>query len=320
MIPILMCRSSRDRSFCVLSRTIDPGGGRPAATTAGAPGGVCPARPREHRAAMPSLNHERMGSGEPLVLLHGIGGELCVWEPVLDALAREHEVIAVDLPGFGRSPALPGGVVPTPAALAGAVAELLDELGVGTAHVCGNSLGGWVALELARSGRARSVLGLCPAGLWRAPLIRPGVEPPPGRAHRLARRWRALIPVAMLVPRIRHTVLAPFVADPSKVPYHAAWRMVRSYARATAYDATSTAMRRGHLRDPQEIAAPVTLAFGERDRLIRPVRTAIPGAQVKVLPGCGHVPMWDDTELVAETILVAAARGARTSAPAAAAR
>jgi pimeloyl-ACP methyl ester carboxylesterase len=79
-------------------------------------------------------------------------------------------------------------------------------------------------------------------------------------------------------------------------------------------------MRRGHLRDPQEIAVPVTLAFGERDRLIRPVRTAIPGAQVKVLPGCGHVPMWDDAELVAETILAAAARGTRASAPAAAAR
>src|SRR5687767_8665341 len=122
------------------------------------------------------LNIERKGQGEPLLLLHGIGGELCIWEPVLEALARRADVIAVDLPGFGRSPALPEGVVPTPGALAAAIARLLDELAIDSAHLVGNSLGGWVALELAAISRARSVTALCPAGLWGAPVLRAGAS------------------------------------------------------------------------------------------------------------------------------------------------
>lgn len=255
------------------------------------------------------LHHVRQGSGEPLVLLHGIGSELCAWEPVLGPLAETHDVIAVDLPGFGRSRPLPDGVTPTPQALADAVAGLLDELGIDAAHVAGNSLGGWVALELAKAGRATSVVGLCPAGLWGAPLRRTAGTadaPGPGRAHRLAKRLRPLIPVALLVPQVRRLVLGPFVAHPERVPYRAAWRMVSSYARATAYEATSVAMRGAHFTGGERIDVPVTFAFGERDRLIRPTRTRIPGARTVVLPDCGHVPMWDDPELVVDLLSRAA--------------
>ena len=248
------------------------------------------------------LHHERRGAGEPLVLIHGLGGELCMWEPVFDTLAARHDVVAVDLPGFGRSRALPADVSPTPAALATAVAGLLDDLGIADAHVAGNSLGGWVALELAVLGRARSVTGVCPAGLWGAPLVRDGESEVRGRGHRLARRLRPLIPVALLSRRLRHLVLSPFVADPAKVPYRAAWRMVSSYARATAYEATSTAMRQDHFRGADAVRVPVTLAFGEHDRLVRPARSRIPDARVVVLPGCGHIPTWDDPALVAEVI------------------
>jgi pimeloyl-ACP methyl ester carboxylesterase len=255
-----------------------------------------------------SLNFERTGSGPPYVLLHGLGGEHCVWEPVLEPLAERHDVIAVDLPGFGRSRALPDDVVPSPSQLAGAVAGLLDELGIADAHVAGNSLGGWVALELAKAGRARTVAGICPAGLWSAPLARGGQQVVRGRAHRLARRARPLIPVAMLSPALRRTVLSPFVAHPDRVPYSAAWRMISSYARATAYEATSAAMRADHFTGAEQVTVPVTLAFGERDRLIRPVRTSIPHARTVVLPDCGHIPMWDDTPLVTQILLDVAAQ------------
>src|SRR4051794_17012519 len=107
------------------------------------------------------INFRRSGAGAPYLLIHGLGGEACVWEPVLGALEQHHEVIAIDLPGFGRPPALPPEIVPTPHALAAAVATFLDELGLDTVHVAGNSLGGWIALELAAAGRARSVVGLC---------------------------------------------------------------------------------------------------------------------------------------------------------------
>ena len=107
-----------------------------------------------------SLNLERQGEGEPLLLLHGIGGELCVWEPVLDALSGRAAVIAVDLPGFGRSPALPAGVAPTRGAIAAASARLLDELAIDSAHVAGNSLGAWIGPELWQTARGRSATSL----------------------------------------------------------------------------------------------------------------------------------------------------------------
>jgi pimeloyl-ACP methyl ester carboxylesterase len=257
------------------------------------------------------LNHQRQGSGEPMVLIHGIGGELCVWEPVVDELAERFDVIAIDLPGFGHSPALPDHETPTPARLAEAVAEFLDELGIDQAHVVGNSLGGWVALELAKIGRALSVTGLCPAGLWGAPVIREGTMVR-GRAHKWVRRLRPVIPVLLLPKRARRIALGFFVRDPDKVPYGAAWRMVRSYGRATAYDATSTAMRQNYFHGVESIDVPITLAFGQYDRLIRPTRLDNPGARSVVLPDAGHIPMWDDPELVAKLIEQTAAR-ARTT-------
>jgi len=252
---------------------------------------------------------QRRGAGPPLVLIHGLGGEKCVWEPVLEPLAAHHDVIALDLPGFGSSPPLPDGTVPTAAALARAVAELLDELELDRVHVAGNSLGAWVALELAKAGRADSVAGLCPAGLWGAPVVRAG-RPGPGRGQRLARLLRPLIPVLMLSRAARRLVLSPFVAFPDRVPYRAAWRMISSYARATAYAATSTAMRQGHFTGAGAVEVPVTLAFGERDRLIRPTRTAIARARTVLLPGCGHIPMWDAPELVTQVLLSTTATAA----------
>src|SRR6187402_1385601 len=104
------------------------------------------------------LNVERRGSGEPLVLLHGIGHRWQAWTPLLDSLARDFDVAAVDLPGFGRSPRLAGPI--TPDAVTAATARVLDELGWSRPHVVGNSLGGWLGLELARIGAVSSVTAL----------------------------------------------------------------------------------------------------------------------------------------------------------------
>jgi pimeloyl-ACP methyl ester carboxylesterase len=98
---------------------------------------------------MTALAHTRTGAGEPLVLLHGIGSSRRAWDPVIPALAERFDVVAVDLPGFGDSEPLPPEVEPRPGSLAAAVAGLLDDLGITAPHVAGNSLGGWVALELA---------------------------------------------------------------------------------------------------------------------------------------------------------------------------
>jgi pimeloyl-ACP methyl ester carboxylesterase len=118
------------------------------------------------------LHYEVNGTGAPLLLIHGTGSSLRVWDPVVYLLAARRTVIAVDLPGFGFSPPMTSGPPPTPAGYARVLADLLRELGYDSAHVAGNSVGGWTALEVAKLGVARSVVALAPAGLWarRAPL------------------------------------------------------------------------------------------------------------------------------------------------------
>ena len=97
------------------------------------------------------LAYERLGSGPPLVLLHGVGHRRQAWGAVLDRLTPHRDVILVDLPGHGGSPPLQEGL-PLVDALLGPVTELLGELGVERPHVAGNSLGGRLALEAAAAG------------------------------------------------------------------------------------------------------------------------------------------------------------------------
>ena len=108
------------------------------------------------------LHHVQRGGGEPLLLVHGIGDSQRAWTRVLDRLAESHQCLAIDLPGFGASPPLDG--TPSVASLAAAARDFMRERGHEHFHVAGNSLGGAIALELARSGSARSACALSPAG------------------------------------------------------------------------------------------------------------------------------------------------------------
>ncbi len=247
------------------------------------------------------LNLERRGNGDPVVLLHGIGGELGVWGPAIEPLSRVRDTIAIDLPGFGSSPALTD-VAPTPAALAAAVGALLDGLGIDSAHIVGNSLGAWVALELARVGRADSVLGLCPAGLWAAPVLDPGAATR-ATAHRVVRRLGPLPRAPLLNSRARWIALRPFAAHPDRIPVDAAWRMIASHSRPSACDATRAAVRERYFDHLDDIEVPVLLAFGERDRLVRPVCLPACHWESMMLPDCGHIPTWDNPQLITKLIL-----------------
>lgn len=251
---------------------------------------------------MSQLNYARRGEGEPLLLIHPLGGELVVWEPVLDLLAAERDTIAIDMPGFGGSPPLPAGTEPTAAALAGAAAGFLDELGLERVHVAGNSLGGWVAFELAKLGRALSVTGLGTAGLWSRPLG-------PRKSSRRA-AGRLLLSLALALSRSergRRMMLGSHTARPELVPPDAAFRLVRSYVTAPGFDAANTAMRAGILSGLEQLCVPVTLAWGDRDRVVSRPRRPLPGARTVTLRGCGHVPTWDDPEQVARLLLSAGA-------------
>lgn len=259
------------------------------------------------------LTHERYGAGPTLVLLHPLGADRNVWGPVLPLLTREREVLTVDLPGFGASRPL-ADPDPIPRKLALAVGELLRELDLdgGRAHVAGNSLGGWVALEMAAAGQAASVTAIAPAGLWSSPL-----GPKPQRTRRLAQLALPVIGPAMRNPKLRRMALAGTLAAPDRVPAADAAALVRAYARAPGFTAVNRSMRANVFTSLSSIAVPVTLAWPEHDTLVtRP--EAVPAEVREVfLAGCGHVPMWDDPQAVASLLLSgSSATGAQRAAKA----
>src|SRR5512132_2071700 len=106
------------------------------------------------------------GSGPPLVLLHGTGGQRGMWDPVVGALARERRVIALDLPGFAAS--ADEAFDATPDGYTSWLEGWFAEQGLGRPHVAGNSMGGGIALELARRGAVASATAVSPAGFWNA--------------------------------------------------------------------------------------------------------------------------------------------------------
>lgn len=250
----------------------------------------------------------RNGSGEPLLLIHGLGASSGVWDPVIDLLAGERQVIVLDMPGFGQALSLPEGVEPTAANLAAALHESCLELSIERPHVAGNSLGAWVGLEMGRAGWATSVTALSPAGLWRAPL---GERE--GDTRRWARRLRPAVSLALRVPAARRRMLSTFSAHPERIPIAAGRELVLGWIDSSGYDGANRAMRT-HLFDPTGYPedVPVTIAWGEHDRLVGPPKPGRrpAGARFVVLPGVGHTPMWDDPELVARTLLEGSATSA----------
>jgi len=262
-----------------------------------------------------TLTRHRGGDGPPLVLLHGLGLTWRSWLPVLDALQAHHDVVALDLPGFGDSPPL--REAPTPGALADAVARELDVLGLERPVVVGNSLGGWVALELARRGRAQRVVAIAPAGL----------ETPPERALVIAMnelmraRAKVLAPLGRLVtaPRpVRALLFGGLRARPGRVPSREGAIELRAFGRSPGFQRT---LRHTELRAVadrlEEIRVPVRVVFGTADLLLgrftAPRFAALlPDADLVAIPRAGHVPMADDPDLVARTVLefTAAARAA----------
>ena len=249
------------------------------------------------------LAFHRRGAGPPLILVHPLGADRRVWDPVMDRLSAEREVVAVDLPGFGESPVLGGAHAPTPAALAGTVAALAGQLSLDKPHVAGNSLGGWVALELALAGHARSVTAIAPAGMWRQPLM-----PRHGLARTVARAALPAAPALVRAAAGRRLALGSTTGYAERVPADAALRLVRGYATALGFDAVDDAMRAGCFTGMERLRVPVTLVWPELDRLVsRPAHLPATVRNV-VLPGCGHVPMWDDPEAVAKVLLAGSSR------------
>jgi pimeloyl-ACP methyl ester carboxylesterase len=257
------------------------------------------------------LTHYRAGSGEPLVLVHGIGSRWQMWEPVVDRLTSKHDVIALDLPGFGASSMPPPGTPAGLDSLASLVLGFLAELGVERPHVAGNSLGGLLALELAKRDAVRSANALSPAGFanpFEGAFARGSLKLSVRAAHRIAAHAEAV----MATKFVRVLALGQLVAHPTRLSPAEAAASVRALAGAPWFDATLKAVVQS-FEGGERISVPVTIAWGEKDRLLLPRQAAraaraIPTAKSVTLYGCGHVPTYDDPEQVARVLLEGAAR------------
>jgi len=254
----------------------------------------------------------RAGTGEPVLLLHGFTGAWHHWRPLLGDLAARYEVIAPTLAGHDGGPPYEAG---NPMTFHGAADHLerhLDEIAVDTAHVVGNSLGGALALELAKRGRARSVVALAPAGGWKAG---------DGETERLARFFarqirltRATLPrieMIMRRPSVRKLALRDAMRHGELLSVAEAVALSGAAARCAVADKALAALRTDPdliLRDLDRVSCPVLLASPQFDRILPQerhsprFRSEIPGVEWRLLAGCGHVPMWDDTQLVVDTI------------------
>jgi pimeloyl-ACP methyl ester carboxylesterase len=250
----------------------------------------------------------RVGTGEPLLLIHPFMLNHEVWSEVLPALAEEFDVVAATLPGHWGGPHLKRRDVSLDA-FADGLEALMDDLGWETAHIAGCSIGGWLSLELAQRGRARSVTAIAPAGGWRRfswTQIQVGLKflmlAP------LAFLGRAVGDLARFAPLVRR-VLAIVSADSTAMPRRQVTACVRAATHCSAFlPFFWSELRHGGIHGLDRVTVPVRLVLCEKDWLLPPsqhgarFREQIRAVEVVEMPGVGHVPMYDDPTAVAALI------------------
>ncbi|WP_205706138.1 alpha/beta fold hydrolase, partial [Kineococcus indalonis] len=273
-------------------------------------------------------------AGAPRVLLvHGLGSGASTWSLVAPALAREHRLLLVDLPGHGDSPALDGREGPTamhPAELGRRLhraAVRLSRADGRPVHLVGHSLGGWVCLEAAAEdgahGGARAVAGvvaLAPAGLWTRPRRRPPLLPTGQRFARWYARAAPRLPVDPLRTGWGRTLaFAATSAAPRALAPELAREAVLAVAAAAGYASADAGIAAGAFTRGADVRAPVAVVVGRRDRVLTSAHllraAAPPRARWLEWERCGHVPAWDRpgdvVDLVREHVRAAEAAAAR---------
>jgi len=242
-----------------------------------------------------------------VLLVHGLGASRLVWAPIVPELSRRYHTVVVDLPGHGASAPLGRPQDGRCAVMAHRLAEACEDLGIARPHVVGNSLGGWVGLELAADGAASSLVALAPAGLRR----RPASPNPILKINRVLARSTGPLAVATLgLSPVRRLIFATGSSAPAAVHPDLARGMVRSMADSTGYEAVLAATRHLRFERKAQITVPTVVVFGDRDWILpgpNQRREMAPDhARWVQLPRCGHAPMWDAVpavlDLVEETV------------------
>lgn len=259
------------------------------------------------------FHHVRLGQGKPLVLFHGLGSTWRSWQPILDSIAAERTVFALDLPGFGETPPLEGAVsIETLAEASTAFLEAHDLRG---ADVVGSSMGARLVLELARRGVVGATVSLDPGGFWRG-WERPYFRATIGASIRLVRTLQPIMPRIAQSPAGRTLLLAQLSAHPSQLPPDLVLSEMRSFAASPSFDELLTSLVSG----PDQQGArpgsvpPITIGWGRKDRVCLPKQAAraldlFPDAKLHWFDDCGHFPMWDKPKETVRLILDSTERG-----------
>jgi pimeloyl-ACP methyl ester carboxylesterase len=252
----------------------------------------------------------RGGEGSPLVCLHGITDTWRTWELVLPELERHHDVLAPTQAGHAGGPRLPSPV--TAESLPDAIEKIMDEAGFETAHIAGNSLGGWVALQLAARGRARSVVALAPSGGWH-----PDDPAMTGRyEHFMNMRQlsQAAAPHAEAIvasPEGRRRVTEFTTVSYEHIPEDLLAHQIRGVAGCDGMEPIlEQTTQEGYELDAEAITCPVRIVWGTEDRIlpwpdaaIRYREEWLPHADWVELDGVGHCPQLDVPTETAQLIL-----------------
>jgi pimeloyl-ACP methyl ester carboxylesterase len=266
--------------------------------------------------AEPFTPAHRGGAGEPLLLLHGFTANWRTWELVLPALEARHDVLAPTLIGHAGGPPFPPEGAGDDAIVDG-VEAVMDAAGWATAHVVGNSLGGYVALRLAARGRARSVVALAPAGGWTRddpafPEALDYFRETQGKVRAAASRVDQIV----ATPEGRRRATVDYATTDAHMPSDLIRGLLLASAGchgAAAY--IEFAAREGWDLDAARVRCPVRIVWGTEDRIL-----PLPGAGVRYrgewfpdaewieLPGAGHCPQLDHPAEIADLILAATSR------------
>jgi pimeloyl-ACP methyl ester carboxylesterase len=242
-----------------------------------------------------------------LVLVHGMGSASTAWKPIIPELKAHFTLVALDLPGHGNTPMSISQAM-DPRSLGDAVCETMTSLGIEKFHLCGNSLGGWVVLEIAakHSGRVLSVTGLAPAGLWLAPYT--ARYPGTALLRTVAKTTRPLSPFALRFEWARKLGFASVSPLWQNLSYEICLDATIAMQAATGYFPAWDGMLKKRFDSPIPHSIPVTIVFGDSDNTLPAAscqeRSVVPAhSKWFVIENCGHAPMWDHPTTVTRHII-----------------
>lgn len=251
------------------------------------------------------------GSGSPMVCLHGFTDTWRTWELVLPMLEARHEVLAPTLLAHAGGPPLEGEL--TDESIADAVEAAMDAAGFGTAHLVGNSLGGYIALQLAERGRAESVVALAPAGGW--PVHDDSLKGVLDGFVTIYQQLQAVVgggqvEALLATPEGRRMATALTTVNYEHIPVELLTHQIVGVTRCEVMPLIEYAAREGFHLEPERIECPVRLVWGSADAILpwpgfasRYREEWLPNADYVELDGVGHCPQLDVPVEAAHLIL-----------------